>query len=175
MSNYYILDSVTSIEDFVSIADSLHILNDGACRRGEFQFLSHDPISIEVDESSGDVFQDLIYESGVLLITNRMKSFFDKLEIDYLYYKKVFLTKKDLGIEEIYWLALPERIDCLDRKLSAINKRNEAKDIVINENMTGRYEIFRLLGVANTEIIISDRMAELLKNSGFSGFYIDEL
>ena len=172
MNKFFVIDSVLSRDDYIKIEFSLDEFNWLACLKSEFQYLDHSIISVEVDEDSGEIFQDLVYLSGVLLISDRLKNLFDSLGVDYLFYKKVLLTKKNIGREEDYWLTVPERIDCLDKENSEINARRKAKSIKIEEDKTGRYEIFKLAGVVNPEIIISERIATALRDSNFTGFYI---
>ena len=165
MNKFFVIDSVLSRDDYIKIEFSLDEFNWLACLKSEFQYLDHSIISVEVDEDSGEIFQDFVYLSGVLLISDRLKNLFDSLGIDYLFYKKVLLTKKNIGREEDYWLTVPERIDCLDKENSEINARRKAKSIKIEEDKTGRYEIFKLAGVVNPEIIISERIATALRDS----------
>ena len=49
---------------------------------------------------------------------------------------------------------------------------NVADEIVINEDRVGRYEMFKLAGVGNLEIIISERVAETLKNKKIIGLHM---
>ena len=86
------------------------------------------------------------------------------------------MTKKLLGVEELYWLALPQRINCLNRDESDIDEElNFADEIVINEDKVGRYEVFKLAGVTNLDIIITKKIAEALKKKKFIGLHINKL
>lgn len=175
MGNYYVLEASENVEEYVSAIEGTREMAQ-ACQMSEFQFLDLKAISIEVDSDSGRVFQDFLYDSGVPLISERMKECLDELQIDYLFYKKILLTKKRQGIEEIYWLALPPRINCLNRELSDIDELlNVADDIVINEERVGRYEIFKLSGVGNIDIIISERLAQILKEKNLIGLHVNKL
>ena len=172
MSDYYVLDSSRNIEEFVSAIDGTTNIAK-PCQLSEFQFFDANPIKIEVDDSSGRVFQDFIYDNGVPLISDRMKECLALLGVDYLFYKKILLTKRNLGVGEIYWLALPPRINCLNRDESEIDELlNVADEIVINDDKVGRYEVFKLAGVGNLEIIISKKIASALKNEEFVGLHI---
>ena len=76
------------------------------------------------------------------------------------------LTKAKTGVEEVYWLGLPPRINCLNREESEIDEiLNVADEIVINDDKTGRYEMFKLAGVGNLEIVLSERIAMAIKES----------
>lgn len=173
MSDYYILEASMNVSDYVSVKEGTKDYAK-ACQMSEFQFFDLNPLSIEIDEDSGKVFQDFIYDKGVPLVSDRMKDCFDELGIDYLLYKKIILTKSNLGIEEIYWLALPPRINCLNRDESEIDEiLNVADEIVINDDKVGRYDIFKLAGVGNLEIIVTEKVADRLKTEKFIGLHIN--
>ncbi len=175
MANYYVLDASRNVKEYISIIDGTKEL-ETACQMSEFQFLTTKAVTIEVDEDSGRIFQDFIYDNGVPVMSDRMKEYMDKLEVDYLFYKKLILTKKELGIEEIYWLALPQRIKCLNKEESEIDEiLNIADEIVINQQRVGRFKIFKLADVGNWEIILSEDMAQALKTQDFRGVHIYEI
>ncbi len=175
MSEYYTLEPSTNVEEYISVKDGMKKY-EKHCQMSELQFFNTDPITVEVDMDSGKVFQDFIYYRGVPIISDGLKKCFDEIGIDYLFYKKIILTKAKLGIEEIYWLALPQRINCLNREESDIDEvLNVADDIVINEDKVGRYEIFKLAGVTNLDIIISKRIADILKEKKYVGLHINQL
>lgn len=173
MSDYFILEASMNVSQYVSVKEGTKDFAK-ACQMSEFQFLDSKPLSIEVDDDSGKLFQDFIYDKGVPLISDRMKDCFDELNIDYLLYKKIILTKSKFGVEEIYWLALPPRINCLNRDKSEIDDElNVADEIVINDDKVGRYDIFKLAGVGNLEIIITEKLADRLKVEKFIGLHIN--
>lgn len=172
MSKYYILDSSRNVEEYISVIDGTKEMVK-ACQLSEFQFFDTKPVKIEVDEQRGRIFQDFLYDKGVPIVSDRMKECLESLGVDYLFYKKVLLTKSEVGIEEIYWLALPPRINCLNREESKIDKiLNVADEIVINEDKVGRYEVFKLAGVGNLEIVLSEKVANTLINEKFIGLHI---
>ena len=175
MAEFYTLDASADVEEYVSVFEGIKDFEEH-CRMSEFQFFDTEPITIEVDEDSGRIFQDFIYDRGVPIISDDFKICLDELGVDYLLYKKVILTKTSLGIEELYWLALPQRINCLNRHESDIDELlNLADKIVINEDRIGRFEIFKLAGVTNWDIIITKRVADALKAKKFVGLHINKL
>lgn len=172
MKDYFILDASKNVEEYVSVTDGIKEM-EKACQMSEFQFLDKKSISMEADKDSGRIFQDFIYDKGVPIISDRMKDCLDSLGVDYLFFKKVLITKKKIGIEEVYWLALPPRINCLNREESEIDEMLDvAEEIVINDDKVGRYEIFKLGGVGNLDIILSGNVADVLKEKKFIGVHI---
>ena len=175
MANYFLLEASSNVKEFVSVREAMKKY-ELACQMSEFQHLTTDPITVEVDEDSGDIFQDFICDNGVPLISENMKQCFDALKIDYLFYKKVTLTKKFSEVEKQYWLAVPPRINCLNKEKSDIdNYLNYADSIVINPSRVGKYDIFKLAGVTNTEIIITNKLAIVLSVKKFIGIHINKI
>lgn len=175
MTEFYTIEASTNVEEYVSVKDGMKEY-EKHCQMSEFQYFNTDPIRVEVDKDSGKIFQDFIYDKGVPIISDGLKTCLDELGVDYLLYKKIILTKKLLGVEELYWLALPQRINCLNRDESDIDEElNFADEIVINEDKVGRYEVFKLAGVTNLDIIITKKIAEALKKKKFIGLHINKL
>ena len=172
---FYVLSSSDNIQEYLNIGDSLNGIRK-ACAMSEIQYLNSDAITVELEQSNGYICQDFIYDHGVPLISERVKDFFDEWGIDYLFYKKINLKKSDIGLEEIYWLALPPRINCLDREQSEIDDfLNAADKIVINTERIGRFDIFKLAGVTNLEIIITSQLADKIKEQKFVGMHVERL
>lgn len=175
MQNFYTIEASTNVKDYVSVKEGMREY-EKYCQMSEFQFINKSPITVEVDKDSGKIFQDFIYDKGVPIISDSLKEFLAEAGVDYLFFKKVVLTKAQLGIEEVYWLALPQRINCLNRDESDIDEElNFADEIVINEDKVGRYEAFKLAGVTNLDIIISQNLAEALKQKKFVGLHINKI
>lgn len=174
-SVFFEISSSSVIEGYLQIGSSLNMIQK-YCSMSEFQYLDKTPIKAELDSDSGTICQDFIYENSIPLISERLKAFFDRFGIDNLFYKKILLCQSTLGIEEPYWLALPPRIDCLDMQKCLIDPVDgSVEKIVINGRRTGRYEIFKLARVTNTEILVSQRLAEALEKENFEGLYISPL
>lgn len=175
MQVFYTIEASINVKEYVSVKEGMREY-ERYCQMSEFQFINKEPITIEVDKDSGKIFQDFIYDKGVPVISDSLKEFLVETGVDYLLFKKIILTKSQLGIEEIYWLALPPRINCLNRDESDIDEElNFADEIVINEDKVGRYELFKIAGVTNLDIIISQKLAEALKQKKFVGLHINKL
>ena len=83
-----------------------------------------------------------------------------------------------MGIAEDYFLALPPRINCLDEERSLIVESKSArlaKKIFIDEEKIGRYEIFKLADFENQDIIITERLKEVLAANNFENLYFSEM
>lgn len=96
MGKYYSIEASTNVKEYISVKNGMKEYERN-CQMSEFQFLNTNPITVEVDEDSGKVFQDFLYDKGVPIISDSLKDFLDDFGVDYLFYKKVILTKQKLG------------------------------------------------------------------------------
>lgn len=177
----------SSIEEYVRPGAELDELKKG-CYKSEFQYLDRKPIEVSVSPEGGTIFPDfLLYRDYVPLISERFRQFMDNFGVDNLFYKPVILSDKELGLREMYWLALPPRIVCLNLAKSIIevenneyekddNKFREAIKIVINPKCVGNYKIFKLaMKYENQEIIVCDALRRAIEEKNFSNVYFEEL
>ena len=182
---FYRMYSNTCVEEYAKPGKSLQVLERG-CLNSEFQFLDKSPLTVEISEDGGLQFPDFLLYGCIPLVSSRFKEVLDGFGVDYLFYKQIRLVFPPLGIHSVYWLALPPRIQCLDLKKSMIDiednefilpyeKMREAKKIAINEDETGRYHIFKLAGVVNQDIIVTETLKNVLLESCLENLYFNEI
>ena len=182
---FYRMYSNTCVEEYAKPGKSLQVLERG-CLNSEFQFLDKSPLTVEISEDGGLQFPDFLLCGCIPLASSRFKEVLDCFGVDYLFYKQIRLVFPPLGIHSVYWLALPPRIQCLDLKKSMIDiednefilpyeKIREAKKIAINEDETGRYHIFKLAGVVNQDIIVTETLKNVLSGSSLENLYFNEI
>ena len=87
MNNYYVMEASSNVAEYIGIREFPEEIR-LACSLSGFQYIDRSILYLELDENSGNICQDIIYSEGVLLISERVKDFFDSLKIDYLFYKK---------------------------------------------------------------------------------------
>ena len=182
---FFVMYAQSCVEEYVEPSAEILQLERG-CLNSEFQFLNHVPLAVEISEDGGTFFPDFILKNSIPLISAGMKNIFDSFKIDYIFYKPIQLTYSELGRSENYWLALPPRINCLDfsRSLISEDENNfspkselirEAEKIFIDEDKVGRYNIFKLAGVVNQEIIVTEKFKNVLVAGDFENLFFDEL
>lgn len=182
---FFVMYAETCVEDYVVPSEEILELKRG-CLNSEFQFLDKSPLRVEVSDKGGIYFPDFILKGSIPLISTAMKRTFEKFGVDYVFYKPIQLTISELGRSENYWLALPPRINCLDTEKSIIEVEDnefilptelirEAKKICIVENQIGRYNIFKLSGVVNQEIIVTENFKNALVAENFENLFFYEL
>lgn len=169
---FYGMDASSNVKDYINPGNGLEKFQT-YCTMSEFQYLDKNSITVEVDPTSGTICQDFIYNHGIPLVSERFKEFLDEMKVDYLFYKKVILKKSSVGMEEVYWLALPPRINCLNFEESDIDEfTGGADEIVINADKIGRYEIFKIAGVTNLDIVVTEKIANKIRENKFLGIHI---
>ena len=78
MKNYYVMEASSNVAEYIRIKDFPEKIK-LACSLSEFQYIDRSILYLELDENSGNICQDIIYSEGVLLISERVKDFFDSL------------------------------------------------------------------------------------------------
>lgn len=191
--NYYVMYAETSVDNYARPGEGIEVLVK-ACRSSAFQFLDKTDLEVAIDEDNGGLlFPDFMLagkEGNIPLVSERLYRTLIAANIDNLFYKRVFLTFAPLGIKEIYWLALPPRINCLDFTYLEQNNcletedneyllpwelQREVRKIKVIESNVGNFKIFKLAGVLNQEIIVNERLKKVLDKHGFENVYFDQL
>lgn len=170
MCNYYFFTSEdTEGSDYIYLDEALipETLR-WACRKSEFQYVDKNLKDLALDETSGDKLADFLYSerNNVPLISERLKREFDRFDIRNLFYQRVNLVRRFGCLYETYWLAIPPRIDCLRKDKCEIDELGHAEVITIEENKVGNYEIFKIAGLNNDEIIVTNRLKEAVEEVG---------
>lgn len=182
---FFVMYAETCIEDYAIPGEEIFQL-ERACLNSEFQFLDKTPLTVEISDEGGLNFPDFILTRNIPLISTAVKRVLENFGVDYVFFKPIQLTATELGRAENFWLALPPRINCLDWERSIIETEEnafappielmrEAKNIFIDENQIGRYNIFKLAGVVNQEIIITERLKTALEAADFENIFFYEL
>lgn len=186
---FYEICADTCVEDFVALeADVFDENFINACQRSEFQHLDRRPIEVEISLDGGLNFPDFFICGGcVPLVSEKFRGLLNRAGVDNLFCKPVTLIFERLGLAENYTLALPPRINCLDRRQSVIEEEaNEfalpeeilrtVTKIVIDPRKIGNYKIFKLPPFfTNTEIIVTDALKNFLEQQDLTNVRFLEL
>lgn len=178
---FFVMYAETCIEDYAVPGKEIFQL-ERACINSEFQFLDKSPLTVEISDEGGLHFPDFILSGIIPLISTPVKRVLENFGVDYVFFKPIQLTARELGRVENFWLALPPRINCLDWERSIIEMENnkfappidlmhEAKTFFIDKHQIGRYNIFKLAGVVNQEIIVTESLKDALESAGFENIF----
>ena len=169
---FFILYAQPDVEEYAKPGEAINRLRRG-CRFSEFQYLDRKPLDVEISDDSGDEFPDFILQGIIPLVSTGIKRVLENFGVDSVFFKPLRLTRSELGIAEDYFLALPPRIDCLDERSVIVNKH--AKKIFVDDDKIGRYDIFKLSGVDNQEIIVTEKLKDALAAKSFENLFFSEL
>lgn len=160
MKRYFIMKPIIS-DSFIRISAPKELQK--GCMNSEFQYLDHKPMEIEVSLDYGTDFPDYIIGDGYApFISDKLRRLFEKEGICNLFYKRTRLTMKDFDIEELYWFALPPRIDCLDPEYIDPDM-GIATEIHILDERVGNYQIFKIAKVGNHDIIVTEYLKDIIQ------------
>lgn len=178
MNNFYMLKTLSGAEEYIKLTGPLSELKT-PCRKSEIQYLDKSRITLGISHDAGLEIPDIIYQDGIFFISGQMKNCLDSRGIDYVFYKQADIISDKFGIHETFWVMVPPRIDCLDIDKSDICLEWDFEDglvpvldanrIRLVPKMIGRFEIFKILGVADNNVYITKRLCEILRTEQFEG------
>lgn len=173
---FYKVNYKSIVEEYIVLEDPTKNLDDRGYYASWFQFLDDKLIEINISESGGIEYPDLIIQEDVPLISEKMKQLLDKEDIKYIFYKPVDIIDNYEKRKTRYYLAIPIRIDCLDYDKSIYDEECEfAEQICIDEDKVGDAQIFKLRGLGNNEIIITEELFKILDSADLEGVYFRSL
>ncbi len=181
---FFVMYAETCVEDYAVPGEEIFQL-ERACLTSEFQFLDKSPLAVELSDEGGLHFPDFILRGAIPLVSSAVKRVLERCAVDYVFFKPVQLTVTELGRAENFWLALPPRINCLDWERSVFDTEEneflppselirEAKKFFIDENKIGRYNIFKLAGVVNQDIIVTEKLKDALEDARLENIFFCE-
>lgn len=160
MARYFIMKPIIS-DNFIRISAPKELQK--GCMNSEFQYLDHKPMEIIVSLDYGTDFPDYIIGDGYApFISDKLRRLFEKEGICNLFYKKTSLIMGDFDIEELYWFALPPRINCLDPEYIDPDMGIATEIHILDENV-GNYQIFKLAGVGNHDVIVTSYLKNMIQ------------
>lgn len=177
----YQLKVTSNTEEFIQLEGDFSLLKE-AYRFEEFQFIYPTPMKVGVTLESGFEVPDIISQESLLFISQRMKVFLDSYGIDYVFYKKVQVHGEEYGIFETFYLMIVPRVNCLD--LESLPENEEIWDyqdglvplidvdtFSIEISRLGRYELFRVFGLYENTVYLTESLYKALEKEDFVGVY----
>lgn len=169
----YAVRAYGKIEEFIEPDSDFSEFGE-ACRKSEPQFLTKDRLSVGTLDSGGLEFPDLIVLEDVYLLSDAViEQVKDEIE-DYVFLKPVEIRCDLIGKKELYWLTVPPKIDCLDLDKSRIDYDWDfglgilpilhSEKTVIDEKLTGRYGMFKALGIDDNNIYVTERIRDKMQS-----------
>lgn len=174
--SFYTLNYKSIVAEYIRLENPAKDLDDRGYYASWFQFLDEKPIEIKISEKGGMEYPDYLIQESIPLISEKIKSILDELKIKYLFFKPIYLVDDDEETKIKYYLMVPSRIDCLDYEMSDYDEDSEfSEKIKIDELQVGDAEIFKLKGLGNNEIILTEKVWKALNESNLEGVYFEKL
>ncbi|PZM61939.1 serine protease [Paenibacillus dendritiformis] len=153
------------------ITDAVHLLGDAQIIK---KILEQDIIGkrdeilhFDVKPNPRNEYMDYI-ESHLPIISNRLKQLWLRYDPK-LFFKPVILLDQTVMRQEMYWLLIPDLIDCL-ASASAFHKNGTVKHLVLDRQKIGDCKIFKVAGLIERMIVIRLDVVESMLRRGFTGF-----
>ncbi len=178
----------TNREDYIKIEGDFSLLSQ-ACTRGELQFMDKKRMQAKVSLEGGLEIPDVLVNGNLVFISRKCKQIFDKQGIDYLFYKEILVVGEEFSIHETFYLLVVPKVDCIS--LDSLPAKGELWDyhdglmplidssyydfkenyFTLDKSQLGRYEIFRIFGLLDDSIYVTDKLKNLLDKDELSGIH----
>ncbi|TQR41803.1 hypothetical protein [Paenibacillus popilliae] len=129
-------------------------------------------VHIDVKSSSRNEYVDYI-ESPVPIVSTRLQQLLLLYDAN-LFFKPVALLDQANQRQEMYWLLIPDRIDCLS-EASKLHPNKTLKHLVIDIAKIGSSKFFQVDGLLETVIVIRLDVAESMLRRGFTGYRLQRV
>lgn len=175
----YILKCLTNAEEYIKVEGDIGkikipILN------SEIHKLTEDKLELGISEEGGLEIPDVLYYEGILFVSNQIKELMNINNANYIFWKEVDIKSEKYGIHEKFWIMVPPRIDCIDIDRSIIDFSSwhfadgiipvfEFSSISIVKKMLGRFEVFKILGILDNNIYVTEKIYTQINFGEFEG------
>jgi len=124
-------------------------------------------------ESSADNFFPSVIEEPVYMISDMVKKVIC-MYTDEVVWKTAVLLDHGLKQQNIYWLPLVDKIDCLSEK-ATFKKDGYIENLIINNEKIGNNKIFRIAGIKEKILVINLDIVESVLRRFPDGMKIKEI
>ncbi|MFA5687454.1 MAG: DUF1629 domain-containing protein [Bacilli bacterium] len=164
--------------DFIKLKNFPEQINKRAVINSEFQYLDKNPIQIEVSEEGGIDFPDFIDEYNMPLFSENLKTTLDNEKIENIFYKPIILNDNLMETKKKYWLAVSDKIDCLNLKESKADPELSFPvftKITIYPHKIGNYKIFKIKQLNPDFFILTQSLMSILKDKKLKGISFEKI
>lgn len=140
---FYVLKELAAgHEDRVSCRELGRYLPLSEIRKHQLTNLTGETIYLNV---TGDYFPDLIEENGIYLISEKMADYLQaRSALRNILYNLVILAVEGGKRTEIYYLLIPEEVDCVVRESARYDKQGALVFLELDETRAGTSTIFKV-------------------------------
>lgn len=142
------------INDFIVIEERQLKSIRSACRMSRFQMIDLSAVEIRSSSDEGGIdFPEFYYDEAIPLFSEELFAKMKEHGVDNLLEKQVTVVCEATGEKRRYILGLPPRIDAL--------RKNALDKLEIDISLLGNFKIFKLAGVPDNNIYITDELKAL--------------
>lgn len=152
MADYYILKSDKRLSDAIEIKGAHKVIDRDHIKTNSLQFIDPNPIMFHIEDKG--IYPDFI-EEPLPLISNKIWTIFDQLKLKNIFFKPVCLADVKKMTSHLYWLIIPDKIDCLSGS-TEFNMDGSVKKLRIDREKVGYYKVFKVKGIWEDFIILDD-------------------
>lgn len=116
--------------------------------------------------NGNSIYPDVI-ETPMFLVSDRLKCLIEPYDTS-VTYKRVVMNQIKENRQEMYWLLLPEVIDCLDQD-SEWYPNGWNKRIVLSREAIGTRRVFRAKGIQTPKVMVHLDVSESIMRREFEG------
>ncbi|AOY74682.1 imm11 family protein [Clostridium formicaceticum] len=168
---YYIMEEDTGLDNSIEIESIPPELSKRAILMSEYQYLDKKSLEIFLSKNSGEVRPDLC-DYLIPLFSQNLKKVMDLNGVDNIFYKPIYLVDPRIQTKDLYWLAVPMAIDCVDWDNSRLEEGISLPKLIkfsIIESKVGNYKIFKLKNVKNQMFVITRELKEEIEKHKLQG------
>lgn len=181
----YAIKAMGDVEEYINIDGCLFEIAE-YCRKSEIHFLNQDKLYITSNDFGGTEFPEILASDGIYLFSDKViKNINNEFAIDrYVFLKPVEISCDIVAKKELYWIVVPARIDCLNLDSSEIVYDWDfdlgiipvlhCKKIVIDEELTGNFKMFKILGIDDNTIYIDEELENIIASMKIDSIKIIE-
>lgn len=159
MKDYYILKSDKRISDAIQIKGTNKVINIDYVKTNRLQFIEPDPVMFYIEDKG--IYPDFI-EEPLPLISNRFWTVLNEMKVKSIFFKPVCLTDVNKMTSHLYWLIVPDKINCLSKN-SEFYKNGTLKTLKIDREKAGYYKVFKVNGILEDYIIVDEDVVNALE------------
>lgn len=163
MSDYYILKSDQRLSNAIEIKGANNAVNIDYIKTNQLQFIDSNPVMFHIEDNG--LHPDFI-ETPLPLISNEFWIVFEELKLKNIFFKPVCLADIEKMTALIYWLIIPDKIDCLSNA-TEFNRDGSLKTLVINKEKVGFYKIFKVNGILEDFIIVDGDIVDAIDTNTY--------
>lgn len=163
---YYIMLQDECCKNYPEPAGVFETIDKSSVMSGYTQFIDKNPQQFYIKENGNIEYIDFM-DKPLVLFSEKLKQYLMRY-LRCAFTKPVVLADKKNMKQELYWMIIPETIECLS-DMSEFGKDGSVQRLVLEKSRIGYCKLFKVAGIADNIVIIEQQIAEALLKKGFSG------